>query len=407
MATTPADLDVRATMPHEHRTACDTMRAALLTEPISDADWERAAPSWEPHTSFTAWDGARCVGHAGAFHFHTVVPGGERVPTAGVTRVGVLPTHTRKGLLTRMMHQLLLASYAEGKAIASLRASEAVIYGRFGFGMAGGSHALSIDTRTVRPLRGAASGSCRVLQIDEVLDVVPALYARVATRAGAVDRPGFMWRRSLQHLLDRSKPEFVVVHSDADGTDDGFAHYRLAWGENSIGANHNTAEVIDLFGDGAAAELAVWAFLTDIDLIHTITTNSRPIDEPLWRAAGDMRAVNVTSRFDEQWVRILDAEAALRARSYRPAAAVTLSVIDPLLSDNTGTFRVSTDGVHRVSGQADLTVGIAALGAAYFGGTSWHELWAAGRIDEGSEEAARRADDLFTHWPATWCGTFF
>ena len=117
--------------------------------------------------------------------------------------------------------------------------------------------------------------------------------------------------------------------------------------------------------------------------------------------------MNVTSRFDEQWVRILDAEAALRARSYRPAAAVTLSVIDPLLNDNTGTFRVSTDGVHRVSGQADLTVGIAALGAAYFGGTSWHELWAAGRIDEGSEEAARRADDLFTHWPATWCGTFF
>ena len=76
------ELDLRATAPEEHRAACDTMRAALLTGPISDDEWERAADSWTNSMSLTAWDGARCVGHVGAFRFDTLVPGGARLPTA-------------------------------------------------------------------------------------------------------------------------------------------------------------------------------------------------------------------------------------------------------------------------------------------------------------------------------------
>ncbi len=49
----------------------------------------------------------RCVGHVGAYRFDTTVPGGARLPTAGYSRVGVLPTHTRRGLLTQMMQRSL------------------------------------------------------------------------------------------------------------------------------------------------------------------------------------------------------------------------------------------------------------------------------------------------------------
>ena len=47
-----------------------------------------------------AWEDGTAVGGAGAFSFELTVPGG-RVPAAGVTVVGVLPTHRRRGVLTR------------------------------------------------------------------------------------------------------------------------------------------------------------------------------------------------------------------------------------------------------------------------------------------------------------------
>ena len=49
-----------------------------------------------------AWDGGRVVGGAGAFPFELTVPGG-RVRAAGVTVVGVLPSHRRRGVLRAMM----------------------------------------------------------------------------------------------------------------------------------------------------------------------------------------------------------------------------------------------------------------------------------------------------------------
>ncbi len=181
-----ADIDVRPTAPEEYRTASNTMRAALLFGPISDEDWERALPGWEGQLSISSWDGDGCVGNASAFRLSTRVPGGAWLPTAGVTRIGILPTHTRQGLLTRMITRLLRDARADGDVLASLRASEAVIYGRFGFGIAGESNHLVVDSRRARPIRNVAAGSFRILARDEILDVLPPLYERVAVRPGAL-----------------------------------------------------------------------------------------------------------------------------------------------------------------------------------------------------------------------------
>src|SRR5262245_59508187 len=88
------------------------------------------------------WDGERAVGGAGAFPFMLTVPGG-RIPAAGVTVVGVLPTHRRRGVLRAMMRAQLDACHAAGESVAYLWASEDTIYGRFGYGLA--SYALEID----------------------------------------------------------------------------------------------------------------------------------------------------------------------------------------------------------------------------------------------------------------------
>ena len=88
------------------------------------------------------WDGGRAVGGAGAFPFTLTVPG-PRIRAAGVTVVGVLPTHRRRGVLRAMMRAQLDACHAAGESVAYLWASEDMIYGRFGYGVA--SYALEID----------------------------------------------------------------------------------------------------------------------------------------------------------------------------------------------------------------------------------------------------------------------
>lgn len=400
--------EVRVTTPDEWRIACDTMRAALLSGPVSDEVWAKSGAGWEDHLSYTAWAGDRCVGHAGAFRFDTVVPGGARVATAGVTRVGVLPTATRHGLLSRMMRDLLVAARAEGRVLASLRASEAVIYRRFGFGVAADSLSVRVDTRRARPVTGAAPGSVRVLQRSEILGVVPAIYDRVISRPGAITRPAFLWERYLDDALTGDKAGNVVVHTSVDGVDDGFAHYTVAWHEEPFIDTYGVGEVHDVFGATPAVELALWEFLVGIDLIRHYDVEERPLDDPMRLAVRDRRACETRQRFDEQWLRLLDVESCLAARTYRPGPSVTIAVQDPWFEDNDDVFEVGSHGAARRgrSTPADLTVEIDVLSAAYLGTVSWSELAAVGRV-AGDAEAVARADDLFASRPLAWCGSFF
>jgi predicted acetyltransferase len=304
-----------------------------------------------------------------------------------------------------MMHRLLTDARDEGADIASLRASEAVIYERFGFGRANDSVTVKVDPLRVRPIRHTSHGSFRLLGIAEFFDIVPGLYERVPHRAGAITRPQHMWRRYFEGFLDGTKGQFVVVHSAPDGTDDGYAHYQLAWAD-SDDPGGGKGDAFDVFGTSDDVELALWDFLMGIDLVRTWHLEARPTDDLLSFASRDRRGYHVTSRWDEQWVRLLDVDAALRSRSYGAAAAITMEVSDPMFDDNNGVWRVSTDGAQRVHEGAELRMGITELGAVYMGDVTWRSLAAVGRI-AGTGEAIERADLLFGHRPGTWCGSFF
>src|SRR5512140_1413445 len=82
-----------------------------------------------------AWSNGSIVGGAGAFAFDLSVPGGD-LPTAGVSVVGVYPTHRRRGVLRSLMRAQLDAAHERGEPLAALWASEETIYGRFGYGLA-------------------------------------------------------------------------------------------------------------------------------------------------------------------------------------------------------------------------------------------------------------------------------
>ena len=407
-----AVIDVRATTPDEWRSASAVVSTALLQAPFDDAGWEKSAPSWEGFDTLTAWDGGRCVGHAGGYRVDTVVPGGARVPTCAVSRVGVLSTHRRLGVGRRLVTQLVDEARGRGQVLASLRASEAVIYARYGFGVAGEAAEITLDPVAARPVRGAAPGRVRLLSPDEILDVLPPLYDRVAAAPGIISRPAWMWRRYFEQALDLGgDADLVAVHSDADGIDDGFVHYQVKWKSAAHLEPQGEGQVMDLFGASPGVELALWAYLCDVDLVKTWSGEERPTDELIRLAVADPRAHKIKAVWDEQWVRLLDVDAALAARTFGESARpVTIAVTDEAFPANGGVWRVDGSGATRVEldvDHADLATDVTTLGATFLGGVRWTQLAAVGRVDVRAPAALPLADTLFLSPRAPYCGSFF
>jgi predicted acetyltransferase len=400
-------IEVRRTRPDEYRAASNTVATALMFPPHDDESWERTQPSWDESSSFSAWDGDLCVGNASQFFVDTTVPGGRRVATGAVTRVGVLPTHRRRRVASSLMEALIAEARQREAVLMSLRASEAVIYGRYGYGMAGEYTDVAIDPARARPISGATQdGSVRLLRPDEILDAVPPIYDAAATRRpGIVSRPDSWWRRYLGDPIKGAKPSHVVLHVDDNGKPDGYAHYDVAWNDDWSGG---AGVVHDIIGITDAVELALWAYILDIDLVRSWKADERPLDDVVRAAVADRRAYSTKSVDDEQWVRVVDVDAALTARTYNDAnGSVTITVTDALVDSNQETWIVDARGAQRAHEETDLVVDIGALSAAYMGGTAWHTLAAAGQVEVRNEKAVTVADNLFASRPLPFSGSFF
>lgn len=413
-------IEIRATTPEEYRAASNVVGTALLHGPISDDDWPKGLASWEESDTISAWDGDRCLAHMAGYRFDTIVPGGARLATSGVTRVGVLATHRRQGLARTLMTRLLTEAHERGQVLASLRASETRIYQRYGFGLAGQLSEVNVVARTARPFHGAATGgSFRLLRGDEILDVVRPIYDRVVSRPGALVRPDWMWERYFRNAVTPDGDgEFVVVHStpDGDGTpvDDGFVHYGVKWQTANFTPPVGLGEVYDLWGADGSIELALWEYLCNIDLVQEWFGEERPVDDVAALAAADVRAYQARFRWDEQWLRLLDVDAALAARTYGNGAGVsgtiTIAVTDELLPHNTGVWEVGDHGAKRVdvdASGADLALDVRELAVVYLGGFRFTALASARRIEVRNPAALAVGDALFLTADAPYCCSGF
>src|SRR4029077_14090730 len=101
-----------------------------------DSDRRVAVDRFEFDRTLAAFDDSTPVGVTGCYSFQLSVPGAEMLPAAGVTFVSVLPTHRRRGVLSRLMRRQLADAQERGEPLAILWASESVIYPRYGYGRA-------------------------------------------------------------------------------------------------------------------------------------------------------------------------------------------------------------------------------------------------------------------------------
>ncbi len=384
-------------------------------EEVPESAWEidRKVTEWDRSFGFQV-DG-RWVSTCGAFSRRMTLPGGASVPAAAVTIVTVQAPYRRRGLLTQMMTHQLQDVHCRGEPIATLWASESLIYGRFGYGSAAPRARLTAQTRSLDFLPDVDLGDGSVGEVpeEEFVDVARGLHEQLLPeRVGALDRPGHWWEFTVfdaEHVRDGATKWRFVLHYDADGTPSGYARYRIKEDFGATGPN-NEVRIGELDAATPQANARLWRYLLDLDLVRRMQLRVAPLDHPLQHFVRDHRAVQ-TELADGIYIRVVDVVAALEARTYSREVDVVLEVRDPLLAHNDGRFRLQggPDGatVTPTRAERDLTLGVRELGSVYLGGPTLAQLAAAGRVVEHTKGSLLPASGAFSWHRAPFCPDHF
>jgi predicted acetyltransferase len=407
--TSPENIDVRPVAAGEIGRFLD----------VFDAAWGRARDDGQRrHTAavvaaespFGAFAGDGLAGTAMSFAMELTVPGRVQVPMAGVSYVAVHPLRRRQGVLRALMGAQLDDLHARGVPLAGLGASEAGIYGRFGYGPATWDSSWRMARGAARGLAGGGDG-CRLEMTgaSQARELLPVAHeqARLGQVGDVRTYPG-RW-----HDLagDGAPPGTqVLLCRDDAGRPSGYAIYRVHRGERY--SAHASVIVDHLIALTSAAYRSLWAHLADLDLTDQVIASGRPEHEPLRWALADSRQLVVTAVRDHLWLRLVDLPAALGRRRYAADGAVVLDVADPFCPWNEGRWLLeggpdgATCRAAAHSPAPSLRLDAAALGSLFLGGTSVAHLASAGCV-EGDARAVRQAQLMFGTGAGPWCSTEF
>ncbi len=372
---------------------------------LSEEDAERFSQTLPPERLHMASLDGKVVGGAGAFPFSVSVPGGD-VTCAGVTVVGVLPTHRRRGVLTAMMRAQLDDVHERGEPLAMLWASEETIYGRFGYGIAGWAGQMQLPRSWAQyALPFERRGQARLVDADAAAELFPQVYEQARrVRPAMHSRTDAWWRLRTLRSRPEDQPKRFAVLEEGDRPV-AYAIWRRTPGWEG-GVTTAKLEVLEAIGAEPWALAEIWRFLLDFDWTDTIEAWLLPPDHPLFLLLATPRQMRYRL-WDSVWLRLVDVGEALSRRAYRGDGAVVFEVRDELCPWNAGRWRVEAGGAQRTDEPADVALGVDALGSAYFGGVSFERLRAAFRVEELRERGVERADSLFAWQPGPWCPEIF
>ncbi|MDQ0579475.1 GNAT family N-acetyltransferase [Streptomyces rishiriensis] len=399
-------MEIRHTTDDELDLFVDTLHAAFGRFPETPSEdgggvWWSALETERNLLAVTA-DG-RPVGTAGAYSFELTLPGGVPVPAAGVTAVGVLPSHRRRGVLGAMMRHQLAGLRDGGEFLSVLLASEALIYRRFGYGPATYTRRLTVPRHRAdlalprargtagAPEKGPDTGTIELLRRAECGEILEEVYDRYRrAQPGALSRPHRWWARGAGQPPIATTPRYVAVHRDADGVPDGYACYSLGEGD--------TLTVDETVAGDDAVFTALAGFVLGHDLVTQVEFKHFPPEHPLRWQFADFRAGRVSDDTDWLWVRLLDVPRALTARGWFTDGELVLDVEDPFLGEHGRYLLTVRDGVADcvpTDREPDLSLDVSDLGSVYLGGTAPSTLVRAGHVRAHRPGAAALADALF------------
>ncbi|MEV5904679.1 GNAT family N-acetyltransferase [Streptomyces sp. NPDC052127] len=399
-------MEIRPTSDQDLDVFVGTLHAAFGRFPETPAEdgggvWWSALEMDRGLLAVTA-DG-RPVGTAGAYSFELTLPGEILAPAGGVTAVGVLPSHRRRGVLGAMMRHQLTELRARGEFLSVLLASEALIYRRFGYGPATYTRRLTVPRHKAAlalpraggtadaPATGSDTGTVELLRSAECGEILEEVYDRYRrAQPGALSRPHHWWARRAGQAPISAAPRHVAVHRDADGVPDAYASYSIGEGD--------TLTVDETIAGDDAVFTALARFVLGHDLVGRIVFKHFPPEHPLRWQFADFRAAEVSDDTDWLWVRLLDVPRALTARGWGTDGELVLDVDDPFLGEHGRHLLTVRDGEAEcvpTDREPDLSLDVSDLGSVYLGGTAPSTLVRAGHIRAHRPGAAGLADALF------------
>jgi predicted acetyltransferase len=405
-------IDIRTVPADQLRPWMEAVNVAF-GEPVDEAQWQLDQTLIELERVLGAYDGAALVGGGAAFSFRMTVPGGARVRTAGVTSVGVMPTHRRRGILRNLMARQLADVRRNGEPLAALVASEGGIYQRFGYGLGILQGAIDIERdRAQFRTDSVPVGSVRLVDKEEARRLMPLVYEPVcAATPGFIERDPVWWDERLADIEAHRRgagPAYRAIY-ERDGAVRGYVRYRIK--SEWTGIAHNSTLIInELLAMDPIAERELWRYCFGVDLIARIQYRWGPPSHPLLLMVTEPRRLQLRVG-DAIWLRIVDVPAALAPRGYAADGSLVIDVADEFLPDAAGRWRLTVQGgqatVEPTTDSADMALDTTDLAAAYLGTFSFSELARANRTEELTPGARRRADELFRVDVLPWCSTPF
>lgn len=359
-----------------------------------------------------ASESGRIVGTATAYSLEMTLPGGRSIPVGGMSDVVVLPTHRRRGVLTSMMRVQLDDGLRRGEVASILNASEAAIYGRFGYGLAQLYSVVELWRDRVAFQNSPPGVPLRMVDQGDAAGLLTSIWNHCRpARAGELSRSDSWWRCVLgkEATWKGGGDLHVVVTDDVPEAAGGYAIYTIKDRDDPHGW---TVAVKELVAADALIEARLWEHLLSVDLTNKVVADARPVDDPLRWWLTDPRQYRTIELRDYLFVRILDVTTALSSRHYGAAGSLVVEVVDDFVEACGGRFRLEVDldgtgSCERTSERPEVEMPISSLGSILLGGVSVRDLAIAGKVVELEEGAVGQADLMFS-WPAApFCQTRF
>ncbi len=364
----------------------------------SQVDFDAHRLVFTPDRSIMAFDGKNMVGNALSYEMDMYIPGGLS-KIAAVASVSVQATHRRKGINRSIMKYQLEDIHSRQEPLAVLQASESIIYGRYGYGMASFENNLEIEkTRSAYAIDHVPEGQSYFIEESEAREIFPQIYAKaIENRVGMVRRNENWWEfRFREPGLKGGDPKSWFVKYQKNGENDGYLRYTI----NDVELN-----VIELIASSHEAYSSLWRLCLDMDLVDIIKAEHRPADEELkWMLADPRRLVEHSC--DRYWVRLVDVKKALSQRSYLVDGSLTLEVRDSFLPWNQEVVELRSESGESSCATSnrnpDIVLSAGDLGAVYLGGINFSTLLAAGRIEEITKGSISKANLMFSTKRNPW-----
>jgi len=369
---------------------------------------------WDFQRVWAAVEDDAVVGTTRSWATELTVPGGALLPGSAVAGVSVLPTHRRRGILRGLLAAESSAARERGEAVAVLWASDARIYGRFGFGAATRTSTWTVDTGASVVPGAARPGALAILPPSaEARDLIRGVFeAHRVRQPGEIRRREFTWDDALGLRPNvRGEEAWVgtlALHRDADGAVDGYVRYHLEerW-ERRRGVGILHIDELHALTDEAYRDL--WRLACTMEFAGSVQAADRPPHERLPWLVDDPRTAQPSDATDGLWLALLDPARALAARTYLTSGRLVLGIADAAGSVTTVDLDATPDGARcrGVTTTPDLTVDARDVAAAYLGGATLRDATVVRGVDEHRPGALALLDRLLRTLDPPWCSTFF